>query len=244
MISPLFTTIVLTFGFIWIYMKITTKGVEKESEKYMEREIRANKVRKQSLDSLEYITIPMDQIPQPADYPNDRIRELTEVLQDLSSKTIVNLTGISNTDLKLMYGAPNLPILTEYDQNYTTLCTTIYDLGCEYLNSDLKVTAIKVLNVGIDLGTDISGNYLVLADIYASDGEYSQIQRLVTCAQNIRSLTKDSTISKLLDILDSHTSSVTKLGDDGNPTEDTDNILPQDILDILETVPYTSGDQK
>ena len=224
-------------------MKITTKGVGKETEQFMEREMRANKVRKQSLDSLDYITIPMDRIPQPENYPNEHICELTQVLQNLSKMTIVNLTGISNTDLKLMYGAANLPVLTEYDQNYTTLSKTIYELGCEYLNVGLRTTALNVLNVGIDLGTDISGNYTTLANMYAEDGDFSQIQRLVTCAGNIRSLTKESTISKLLDILDSHTSSVTVIGGESAPTDDSDNILPQDILDILETVPYTSNDQ-
>lgn len=244
MISPIFTTIVITFGIIWIYMKITTNNIGKDTEKFMDREIRANKVRKQPLDSLEYITVPIEKIPRPDDYPNERICELTGILMELSTKTIVNLTGISNTDLKLTYGAPNLPLLTEYDQNFTTLCTTIYDLGCEYLAVGLKTTAVTVLNVGVDLGTDISKNYLTLAEIYAEEGNFSEIQRLITCADNIRSLTKNSTISKLIDILDENTSSVTQINKNPDSIDDSDNILPQDILDILETVPYISDDQK
>ena len=244
MISPLFTTIVITFGFIWIYMKITTKGVEKDTEKYMEREIRANKVRKQSLDSLEYIRVPMEKIPQPDDYPNERIRELTEILKDLSGKTIVNLTGISNTDLKLTYGAANLPVLSEYDQNFTSLCTSIYELGTQYNNAGLRTTAYSVLNVGVELGSDIAGNYIDLANMYAQDGEYAQIQRLITAADSIRSITRQSTINKLIDILDSGTSSVLVKGSSEVTDENPDNILPKDILDILETVPYISDDQK
>ena len=50
---------------------------------------------------------------------------------------------------------------------------------------------------------------------------------------------------KLQDILDSHTSAVINLSDEGSPvgTDDPGNILPADILDILETVPYRSSDQ-
>lgn len=245
MISPIFTTIVLTFGFIWIYMKLTTKTVNKDTEKFLEREVRANKVRKQSLDSLEYIKIPIDEIKRPEPYPNERIAELTGILVSLSDKTIVNLTGISNTDLKLSYGAANLPVLTEYDQNFTQLCTTLYNLGLEYDSIGLREDAIKTFNLGVRLGTDISGNYTRLAEIYAEMGEFAEIQRLATSAEGIRSITRQSTISKLLDILDSNTSSVSlKDGSESSVNDDYDNILPKDILDILESVPYKSDDQK
>ena len=243
MISPIFTTIVITFGLIWIYLKFTTKNIGKDTEKYIDREIRANMVRKKSLDNLNYITIPFETLPiEP--YPNEKIAELFYNLKDLSNKTIVNLTGISNTDLKFAYGAANLPLLMEYDQNFTTLCTTLYELGCEYLSLEKSAEAKSVFNAAIDLGSDISGSYTELAKLYAKEGDYPQIQRLITCAEGIKSITRDLTISKLLDILDSGTTSVTKL--DGEPIDsssDPDNILPKDILDILESVPYNFPDQ-
>ena len=80
--------------------------------------------------------------------------------------------------------------------------------------------------------------------MYAEKGLYVEIQRLINCADNIRSLTKKSTIGKLQDILDRNTSAVIKLGDDEATSDDPDSILPADILDILETVPYISSDQK
>ena len=109
--------------------------------------------------------------------------------------------------------------------------------------------------MGINIGTDLSLNYTTLAEIYAEKGLYVEIQRLINCAGNIRSLTRNSTISKLQDILDAHTSAVIRLSDD-DPSEgeaassqkpspdDPGSILPADILDILESVPYTNSDQK
>ena len=86
--------------------------------------------------------------------------------------------------------------------------------------------------------------------MYAEKGLYVEIQRLINRADSIRSLTKNSTISKLQNILDEHTSSVIRLSDSESPSGETseevsspDNILPADILDILETVPYTQSDQ-
>ncbi len=245
MISPLFTTIVLVAGFIFVFMKITRERPDNSIKSFLEKERSANNTLKKPLDDLAFITVPLEKIPAPEPAVNESCASLLEEIKLLSEKKTVNLTGITNTDLKLTYGAPNLPILTEYDQNFTSLCKAIFDLGCEYKNAGRPDEAIATLNVGIDIGTDLSGNYTTLAEMYAEKGLYVEIQRLINCADNIRSLTKKSTISKLQDILDSHTSAVIKLSDDGEDSspDDPGNILPADILDILETVPYKSDDQ-
>ncbi len=247
MISPLFTTIVVVAGFIFAFMKFTSSKPDDGIRLFRERERRADSTLKKPLDDLEFIHFPISDIPDPDPAVNEKCAALTGQLKTLSEKKIVNLTGISNTDLKLTYGAPNLPILTEYDQNFTALCKAVYDLGCEYISAGYEDEAVKVLNAGVAIGTDISGNYTSLAEIYAKNGLYVEIQRLINCADNIRSLTKKSTIVKLQNILDEHTSSVIKLsGDDADGSvhhDDPDSILPADILDILETVPYRSDDQ-
>lgn len=244
MISPLFTTIVIVAGFIFVFMKITSEKPVDGLKAFRERERKANNTLKQPLDSLAFVTVPMESIPSPEPAVNEKCANLIGQLKILSEKKCVNLSGISNTDLKLTYGAANLPILTEYDQNFTALCKALFELGTEYKNAGLTEEAVSTLNVAVSLGTDISGNYITLAQMYADKGMYVDIQRLINCAQDMRSLTKNSTISKLQDILDAHTSAVIKLSDDGETEPAPDSILPADILDILETVPYTTDDQK
>ena len=245
MISPLFTTIVIVAGFIFVFMKFTSEKPDDGIKNFRDRERQANSTPRQSLDSLTFIQVPMDEIPAPEPPVNEKCAALTGTLTELSNKKIVNLTGISNTELKLTYGAANLPLLSEYDQNFTTLCMTLYDLGREYKNAGFEDEAIATYNAGVRVGTDISGTYTELAEIYAEKGLYVEIQRLISCADSIRSLTRNSTIKKLQNILDSHTSAVIRLsGDDASSAEpDPDSILPADILDILETVPYRSSDQ-
>ncbi len=246
MISPLFTTIVVVAGFIFVFMKITFEKPDNGIKSFFEKERKANATRIKPLDDLTFIKVPLDQIPDPEPAAGEKCASLTQEIKLLGDRKIVNLTGITNTDLKLMYGAANLPILTEYDQNFTSLCKALYDLGCEYKSAGHPDEAISVFNAAISVGTDISGNYTELAQMYAEKGLYVEIQRLINCAGNIHSLTKNATISKLQDILDSHTSAVIKLSDGDDPsgsTDSADNILPADILDILETVPYTESDQ-
>ena len=245
MISPLFTTIVIIAGFIFVFMKITSEKPGDGIRSFREKERRADSTLKQPLDNLPFIQVPLDSIPSPEPAVNEKCAALLSELNTLAGKKIVNLTGISNTDLKLTYGAPNLPILTEYDQNFTSLCMNLHELGCEYKLTGHEDEAIATFNAAISVGTDISGTYTTLAEMYAEKGLYVEIQRLINCADNIRSLTRTSTIKKLQNILDSHTSAVIKLsGDEASSSEpDPDNILPADILDILETVPYKSSDQ-
>lgn len=242
MISPLFTTIVLVCGFIWIYMKITSQNIGKGTRDFLDRENIANGVRRQSLDNLDYITFAESDYKVVNPAPNSHIEALYETLDSLLAYKIVNLTGISNTDLKMTYGPANLQDLTDYDQNYTKLARSIYDLGVEFEALGLISEAVKVYNFGIDIGTDISGNYIALANIYVSEGNFDEINRLIECADSIRSLTKNSTIKKLQEILDTHTT-VVIAHNNSNPTDSPDSILPADILDILETVPYKSDDQ-
>ena len=243
MISPLFTTIVVVAGFIFFFMKFTLQKPDNGIRSFNEKERRANSTLKQPLDNLAFITVPLDRIPAPEPAVSERSAALIEELKRLSEKKIVNLTGISNTDLKLTYGAPNLPILSEYDQNFTSLCKTLYDLGCEYKAAGSEENAVTVFNIAVELGSDISLTYITLAEMYAEKGLYVEIQRLINRADGIRSLTKQSTINKLQNILDSHTSAVIKLSGDEPSQDSPDNILPADILDILETVPCTPSDQ-
>ena len=249
MISPLFTTIVLLAGFIFVFMKSTSKRPDDGIRSFREKERRADNTLKQPLDDLPFVKVPLEDIPIPEPEINEKCASLASAIKSLSDKKIVNLTGITNTDLKLTYGAANLPILTEYDQNFTALTKNLFDLGCEYKNAGLTDEAIATLNAAIKVGTDISGNYTLLAEMYAEKGQYVEIQRLINCADSIRSLTKNSTISKLHDILDSHTSAVIRLSGDGEESSPEpsspapDSILPADILDILETVPCNDPDQ-
>ena len=63
------------------------------------------------------------------------INELnTGLIEALKEKKILNLSGFTNTDLKLEYGVGNLTELTDYDNNYVTLSRSLHlGRGSSYL---------------------------------------------------------------------------------------------------------------
>lgn len=166
---------------------------EKQQQQFWARERQANATRKKSLDDLPYITIPLASLPTAAS-KNSSVQECLETLNTLSSRQIVNLTGYSNTDLKLMYGAPNITVLTEYDQNYTLLVRTLQKWAVLLYEQHFIHEARTVLEFAVSTNTDVSSTYRLLAQIYQSDGESEKIAGLLQRASTLRSLSKNTIV--------------------------------------------------
>lgn len=171
--------------------------IAKQEESFWDRENRANSTRKKSLDSLAYIKIPLDKFPIGILAENPVISECIETLTQLSTQKIVNLTGYSNTDLKLEYGTANITPLSEYDQNYTVLVRTLQVWAEELISNGFSKEAADILEFAIETGSDISKSYYALADYYKNLQETEKIQYLLEKAQNLSSLSKKAIVRTL-----------------------------------------------
>lgn len=170
---------------------------EKKEQEFWDREKRANSVRKKSLDGLDYVRIPLDKLPMGALPEDEKAREYKELLTYLSTQPIVNLTGFTNTDLKLEYGTANITPLSRYDQNYTALVRTLQQWAELLLNAALTEEAETVLAYAISIGTDVSHTYYALAKIYAGREEYDKIADLILRAEGLRSALRNSIVRTL-----------------------------------------------
>lgn len=176
------------------------KQREKQEKSFWERENEANNVRRKSLDNLEYISIPTDSLPLNLLTENPEISECLQIIQELSTQKIVNFTGISNTDLKLEYGAPNINLLTQFDQNYTLLARTLQKWAeLLYENGFVEETQ-KVLEFAVSTRTDVSKSYYLLADIYKQKGENDKIKSLIGVAETLNSALKNSIVRTLQEL--------------------------------------------
>ncbi len=194
---PLLATL---FVFLWVLcrtMTTHTRTMQKEQEAFWKREREANQTRKKSLDNLCYITIPLDQLPTDRHEDNEIIADCISTITTLSTQKIVNLTCISNTDLKLTYGTANITVLSEYDQNYTLLVTTLqkwadtlYSLG------DLSSTR-TLLEYAVSIDADITKTYSLLASLYDQAGETEHIASLFQKATALSSPSGKIIVRKL-----------------------------------------------
>lgn len=193
---PLISIVAPAALICYIYMRSSTRKSTFNTEEFFEREREANSVRKKPLTDLDYIQIDLNSLPFSTS-DNAIINDAQNIIKDLAEKKIVNLSGFTNTDLKFKYGVANLTLLTEYDQNFTTLCRNLFDWGRELKKNDDIDNAITVLEYGIKCNTDLKSHYMLLAEIYEENHQYDKIKRLITSAENINSLLKNSLINEL-----------------------------------------------
>lgn len=197
---------------IFLLNKRHSKMEKSMKDAFWKREEEANHTRRKSLDNLPYITIPPEELPLACHITDDTAdvrntgdtadvrntddavaneaisEECKEILRSLSTQKIVNLTGYTNTDLKLSYGTANITCLTEYDQNYTLLVSTLQKWAEALYRGGAKKECRQVLEYAVSIGTDVSHTYFLLADLYDEEGESDLKCSLIEKASGLSSL--------------------------------------------------------
>ena len=176
-------------------------SIKEKLEEFQERERAANEVRKQPIDDLEYLVIPEEFFGYPSDENSHDASEARHILENLKSEKIVNLTGISNTDLKLRYGVANLPDLMRFDTNYTSLVRALQMYAVYLSGSGYDTEAIKLLEYAVDSGSDVSASYKLLGELYVKSGQETKLEALITKARELDSPMSKGIVRKLEELL-------------------------------------------
>ena len=178
-ILPYFIILIIILQFA---IKRSSRNHKSRNQQFLERESRANQVRRKDISNLNYISIP-DNLPL-INSGNETFNQLLSnnsgmmrsynTITGLKDKKILNLTGISNTELKLSYAL--------------------------IVNND-TADALSFLEYGISIGSDISSNYIDLAIIYAATDRFDDIRKLKEKAGMLKSLSRDNIIEQLNNML-------------------------------------------
>lgn len=161
---------------------------------FWEREHKANNTRRQPLDDLAYIKIPFERLSMQLLPDDEQAAEYKETLRTLGENEIVNFTGLTNTDLKLKYGAPNIDLLSKYDQNYTILARTLNQWASYLHKNGYGKEAREVLEFAVSTGTDVSGSYKLLCKIYKEENTPEKIKQLYPAAEALNSAMKNTIV--------------------------------------------------
>lgn len=187
----------IIFIIVLTYFLRKNRRLEQEAqEQFWEKERQANTTRKKDLSSLPYLTLPLETFPM-GKYPDSELTRLEQELSNLADTSILNLNGISNTDLKMDYGVANLDFLSQCDDNYTEMIRLLQEYGKRLFDLSHLKEAAAVLHYAVDSGSDICATYTLLADIYLSLGESGKISSLVEAAGKLSSARKDAILEKL-----------------------------------------------
>ncbi len=190
----LFASTVL-FGFVIAFAISKDKKTQAAMEKnYWEKEAAANNTRRKPLDDLDYIKLPMEIFPMDLLSDMPKVEDYRQIILSLSECPIVNFTCISNTDLKLRYGAPNIDLLTSYDQNYTLLVRTLQQWAQALYDAGHMAEACQLLEFAVSTGTDVSATYRLLCEIYHKQGTPGKIAGLYPIAETLNSAMRNTIV--------------------------------------------------
>ena len=172
-----------------------SKDSQKRYEAMLKREYEAAYARKKDVSSLPKISIPSS---LPMNATNDAyLNSIYKDIHKLEVKDIINFTGYTNTDLKLMYGAANLCYLSECDNNFTKLAITL-NKWANYLYKQNNIKDCKtILEYAVSIDIDITNIYILLANIYISENKAHKINSLIKKASKLRSSIGTSIVDKL-----------------------------------------------
>lgn len=189
---------------VWMFwhkveVKKKMRNEEKTEEKFWEREAEANSVRRKPIDALDYVRLPKN-LPVDLMSDNPEIIEIKKVLENLKDSKILNLTGYSNTDIKMEYGTANITELSKYDDNYTTLVTSLQKWADILWDAGYEEEAVQIMEYLVDTGADIGKTYRLLGKYYITSFKDEKYEELIKKAENLRSLNKPYIVQSIQDL--------------------------------------------
>ncbi|MBE5934569.1 MAG: hypothetical protein E7262_02105 [Lachnospiraceae bacterium] len=193
---PILFGIFVTFCLWFAYESSKhSRASQKRYQEMLKREYDAQMARKKDISSLPKISIPKN---LPMNDTNDAyLNSIYNDIHKLETKDIINFTGYTNTDLKLMYGASNLSYLSECDNNFTKLAITL-NKWANYLYKHDNVHDCKtILEYAVSINIDITNIYILLANIYISENKAHKINSLIKKASKLNSSISTSIVDKL-----------------------------------------------
>lgn len=188
---------------LWVLNHNIRKNDRKEKHNtrtFLERESAANNTRRQDISSLPYIKVPLDALPLDITLNDEKkqikILEYKKEILALSEKPMLNLIGVSNTELKELYGPANLEQLTICDQNYSLYIRTLH-LFAACIYDEYPDKAVSILEYCLTIGTDISGTYDILGKYYLSHQEREKFEQLYERIPDKDSIAGKTILNKL-----------------------------------------------
>lgn len=189
---------------LWLQYEIRKNNrlTKIKSEEFWNKEKTANLTRKVDISNLDYITIQYEALPM-MDFDDLTINSYRDIILTLSDKKILNLTGFTNTELKLKYGVSNIKALSEYDNNYTILVSMLHKWGERLYQQGYLTEAIAVFEFAVHCLTDVKKTYQLLAKLYKELDASNKIDHLIKILPQTKITQKETLAEELINIKNS-----------------------------------------
>jgi len=106
------------------------------NEEFWERERRASFTPTAGIENLPYVTLDESVIPVPSSEDSEELQSVLNELHSLKESRMIDLSDLTNTDLKLKYGTSNFPALSKADADFALLISDCEKAGELLIEAD------------------------------------------------------------------------------------------------------------
>ena len=177
MAFPFLTVFIIFLVVTYARREMISKRQREREEAFWAREEEAEHTPAKNLSEIETIKVPLSSLPIGA-VDDDDLMLIEEELAALSKRPILNVNGMTNTDIKLTYGTANFDAVSQMGENFDRLIMLLCDYAKELIQGGHNEEAIAVLEYGAEIGSDISANYVLLGECYHSLEKDEALTRL------------------------------------------------------------------
>lgn len=177
---PITSALILIFV-LWLQYEIRkdSRSSKRSLELFWKKEQGSNLTRKKDISELSYLTVSLDSLPM-EDHEDETINSYRDLIRNYSGRKMLNLSGLTNTELKYRYGAANITLLSEYDNNYTAFVSMLQKWAQRLMDKGYEADAQRVLEFSIhSCLTDVTGAYRLLARIYHNQNSADKIDSII-----------------------------------------------------------------
>ena len=192
-----FLTVFIIFLLLYYVRRTTlTRRREEREAAFWAREEEAEHTPAKDLSTVAYIQVPLDRFPI-GQSDEDELMLIEEELEEVSRKRLLNLNGMTNTDVKIEYGTANFETIVAMGEDFDRLITLLCDYAKGLIEADMEKEAIPVLEYGVEVKSDLSDNYTLLGECYRSLGMEEELAALRQTVESSELPLKD----KILDAM-------------------------------------------
>lgn len=167
-----------------VRLRSVSKKQKEDMQSFWDREREAAVAPSVNLDSLPYITIPLDKFPLGL-CESEEAAMIEDELKTLATHRLLNLTGKTNTELRLTYGAANIKTMQNIADDFDRVTVLLVDYAKALLEEGHTDGAETVLAFGANEKTDMRSNYTLLADIYEGQGNAAKLRALADIVESL-----------------------------------------------------------
>jgi len=180
------------------------KPKQTQTDTLMEEERLANRARKREIGADVLVTPDLNKLPFGKHTGHTAVTAAADAARAAAAQPMARFDGMSNNDLKLMYGVSNLDTIIGMEESCRRFITAMIRWAEELVAIGDRQSAEAVLNETVRLRSDFAAGYILLTDIYAARNDTDAVRGLRAHVSGDVFAHFPETQHKILSHIDSH----------------------------------------